>query len=249
MSKYKSVECMGYPIFNDSLEELKYEDKVLVSTINQYSYCIAEEDIEFKNALMQSDVLLADGVGIVAASSFLNNRDITKIAGADIHDFLLKKLNKEGGSCFYLGASESTLKKIEIRIKAQYPNIKIGTFSPPFKAKFDESESQAMIDAVNAMKPDVLFVGMTAPKQEKWAFDNKKHLEVGIICSIGAVFDFYAGTINRPAKVWINLGLEWLGRLVKEPRRMWKRYIYYGAVFSWYLIKEKVKAIFKRKNK
>ena len=88
-----------------------------------------------------------------------------------------------------------------------------------------------MINAVNAFRPDVLFIGMTAPKQEKWAFANKEMLDAPIICSIGAVFDFYAGTVKRPGKAWIYCGMEWLVRLVKEPKRMWIRYGYYGPVF------------------
>jgi N-acetylglucosaminyldiphosphoundecaprenol N-acetyl-beta-D-mannosaminyltransferase len=93
------------------------------------------------------------------------------------------------------------------------------------------------------LKPDVLFIGMTAPKQEKWAHAYKAVLDAKVICSIGAVFDFYAGTIERPNKIWINLGLEWLGRLVKEPKRMWRRYLYYGPVFGFYLVREKIRLL------
>ena len=101
-----------------------------------------------------------------------------------------------------------------------------------------------MISAVNEFKPDVLFVGMTAPKQEKWNDENKDKLEANVICSIGAVFDFYAGTITRPGKVWIKLGLEWFIRLLKEPKRMSKRYIYYGAPFVWMIISRRVGGVF-----
>lgn len=248
MQPYSHIKCLGYPIFNDKLEHVKVEQKTLVSTINQYSYCIAEKDNEFKNALLQSDILLPDGVGIIAASKLLYGKGMPKIAGADMHRFLLKKLDKEGGSCFYLGASEPTLEKIGERLSKEYPNIKMGAYSPPFKPIFSEADSEAMIEAVNSFEPDVLFVGMTAPKQEKWAHTHKRHLNIGLICSIGAVFDFYAGTVERPGKIWINLGMEWLGRLIKEPRRMWKRYIYYGTVFTYYLLKEKLRLLFQTKK-
>jgi len=249
MQTYSHIECLGYPIFSDKLERVKVENKILVSTINQYSYCIAEKDEEFKNALMNSDILLPDGIGIISASKFLNRKVMPKIAGADIHEFLLKKLDQEGGSCFYLGASETTLEKITVRISQEYPNIKVCTYSPPFKPSFSEIDSEAMIGAVNDFQPDVLFVGMTAPKQEKWAYAYKENLNAKWICSIGAVFDFYAGTIERPSEIWINLGMEWLGRLIKEPRRMAKRYIYYGAVFTYYLTLEKYKLFFQQKQK
>ena len=102
-----------------------------------------------------------------------------------------------------------------------------------------------MIKAVNRFQPEVLFVGMTAPKQEKWSFQHKDQLNTKIICSIGAVFDFYAGTVERPSPFWINLGLEWFIRLIKEPKRMWKRYLYYGPIFIKMMVVHKIKHIFK----
>lgn len=245
MKNSSSIECLGYQIFDNSLEKLPSEKKTLVNTINQYSYCIAEQDYEFKIALNKSDILLPDGVGIIIAAKLLKKKKIKKIAGADLHVFLLEKMNKEGGSCFYLGASEETLEKIEKKIQTEYPNIRIGSYSPPFKKAFSKSDNETMISEVNLFKPDVLFLGMTAPKQEKWSYLHKDKLDSKIICSIGAVFDFYAGTVKRPNKIWISLGLEWLGRLIKEPKRMWKRYIYFGAVFGFYLLKEKSDSFFK----
>ena len=243
---YSTIECLGYPVFSDRLERIGLEEKMIINTINQYSYCIAEKDERFKEALMNSDILLPDGIGIVAASRFLNGNKIKKIAGADIHRFLLEKLNRESGSCFYLGSSKKTLKKIKKRIQKEYPNIRVGKYSPPFKPSFSRKTSDKMVRKVNEFRPDVLFMGMTAPKQEKWAFAHKRKLEVRLICSIGAVFDFYAGTVKRPGKVWINSGMEWLGRLVKEPKRMRERYLYYGAIFTYNLTLRKYRSFFSR---
>lgn len=239
------LECLGYPVYTGTLDCLPTNQQLVVSTINQYSYCIAEQNPEFKKSLEGSDILLPDGIGIVIAAKLLEKERIRKIAGADLHSFLLKKLNREGGSCFYLGTSLETLQKIENRIHIEYPNINVGSYSPPFKNEFSELDNQAMINQVNQFKPEVLFIGMTAPKQEKWAYAHKNELDSRLICSIGAVFDFYAGTVKRPNEIWISLGLEWLGRLIKEPKRMWKRYIYYGVIFGYYLLKEKINRFFK----
>lgn len=233
------VLCLGYPIYNSSLENLPTKSKLLVNTINQYSYCISEEDAAFKKSLLESDVLLPDGVGIVLASKWINGISVKKIAGADFHEFQLKRLNEIHGSCFYLGASNETLAKIKTRLKSEYPNVKFGGFSPPYKPAFTEEDNVKMIESVNSFKPNVLFVGMTAPKQEKWSHAHKEQLDAKIICSIGAVFDFYAGTVERPNKIWRGLGLEWLGRLLKEPKRMSKRYIYYGVVYAVHLVRSK----------
>lgn len=226
-----TVPLLDYSVYSGDLKECFGVGKTLINTINQYSFCIAEKDAAFKKALQQSDILLPDGMAIVAAVQLLSCTKIKKIAGADIHHFLLEDLNRKGGTCFYLGSSDSTLLKITTRLSAAFPNIKVGTFSPPYKSEFSDDDNQQMIAAVNAFQPDVLFVGMTAPKQEKWSFTHKAALDTTIICSIGAVFDFYAGTIVRPHPFWIQLRLEWFVRLVKEPKRMWKRYLYYGPVF------------------
>jgi N-acetylglucosaminyldiphosphoundecaprenol N-acetyl-beta-D-mannosaminyltransferase len=238
-----TVPLLGYSIYKGNLSDCFTENKTLINTINQYSYCIAEKDAAFKKALQESDILLPDGVGIVVAVRLLTGLKIKKIAGADIHQSLLHDLNKKGGSVFYLGASEPTLYKIKSRLSREFPNIKVGTFSPPYKPEFTEEENQQMITAVNAFSADVVFVGMTAPKQEKWAFEHKAALDTKIICSIGAVFDFYAGTVKRPLPFWVWLQLEWFIRLIKEPKRMWRRYLYYGPVFVWLIVANKMKRL------
>ena len=241
-SNIPTVGLLDYSILNGDLDKITFNSKCLINTINQYSYITAEKDKDFKKALVESDILLPDGVGITAALKILKGENVKKIAGADVHQYLLEKLNKEGGKCFYLGSKQSTLDAIRIRLNKEYPNIKVGLYSPPYKPQFSDEENVEMISAVNSFAPDVLFVGMTAPKQEKWAHLHKEELKAKIICPIGAVFDFYAETIKRPSKFWINLGLEWFIRLVKEPKRMSKRYLYYGPIFAFDLLKMKLGA-------
>ncbi|MDR7130550.1 N-acetylglucosaminyldiphosphoundecaprenol N-acetyl-beta-D-mannosaminyltransferase [Algoriphagus sp. 4150] len=217
-------------------------NQCVINTINPHSYCIAEEDPEFKRALTTSDLLLPDGVGIVWASRFLYGIKIRKVAGYDLHLHLLGLLNQNHGKAFYLGSTDETLEKIKIRLQSEYPNIEFHCYSPPFKPEFDEQDNMDIQNAISDANPNVLFVGMTAPKQEKWVLQNKALLDVNIICSIGAVFDFYAGTVKRPSKVWIDLGLEWLPRLVNEPRRLWKRTFISSPKFIFYLINSRYSA-------
>lgn len=214
---------LNYKIFDKSLCDLNLKKYRIINTINPHSYCVANKDLHFKEALEDSDVLLPDGIGIVWAEKFLNGNNIKKIAGYDLFLFLMSKLNNESGSVFFLGASQGTLNEIKIKCSIEYPNITFGSFSPPYKTTFSEEDSKIMCKEVNIHKPDILFVGMTAPKQEKWVYAFKNHLEVKNICSIGAVFDFYAGNVKRSSVFWINLGLEWLPRLIKEPRRLFYR--------------------------
>ena len=237
---------IDFAVYRNDLDKIDWSTKNLINTINQYSFCIAQKDVAFKKALQGSDILLPDGMSIVAAARLLTKTKITKIAGAQLHDFLLHKLDESGGSCFYLGASEATLAKITAKVNLQFPKVKVHSYSPPYKVVFAEVDNQNMLAAVNAVSPEVLFIGMTAPKQEKWAFEHKDFLQAQTICSIGAVFDFYAGTVKRPSAFWISLRLEWLIRLIKEPRRMWKRYLFYGPVFIAYILRKKVSMLFQK---
>jgi N-acetylglucosaminyldiphosphoundecaprenol N-acetyl-beta-D-mannosaminyltransferase len=240
MAKIVGMALLGY---NITLEYpcIDIEGKIVVNTINPHSYCVAKKDGAFKEALQQSDFLLADGVGIVLAAKVLNGVNIEKIAGFDVFMHFMHQLNKKSGNGFFMGASPNTLEKIKERAAKDFPNVKINTYSPPYKAVFTREESQQMCESINAVQPDVLFVGMTAPKQEKWVYEYKEQLNANIICSIGAVFDFYAGTVKRPSQFWIKLGLEWLPRFIKEPRRLAERNLVSTPKFVWEVFKEKVR--------
>ena len=224
----------------DALEALP-DKKLLINTINAHSYNTAQKDDLFAEALKNGDVLIPDGMSIVKAFKWRHwmNGPKERVAGADLFNFEMKKLNELGGSCFFLGSSEKVLGMIKERAAIDYPNIKIVTYSPPYKPEFSDDENRLMIEAVNNANPDLLWIGMTAPKQEKWAYRHWKELNIHCHCgTIGAVFDFYAGTAKRAPIWWQNNGLEWLYRLLKEPRRMWRRYIIGNTMFLWNIWKE-----------
>ncbi|NMH87638.1 WecB/TagA/CpsF family glycosyltransferase [Flavivirga algicola] len=227
-------------IFSSNLSEIDFNKRCIISTINPHSYCVSKKDPLFQKALMNSDVLLPDGSGIVLASKILFKKKIKKIAGADIHAHLLKHADINNKKVFYLGASEKTLGLITKKLKNEYPNIQVSSYSPPYKPEFSGEDTKRMIDRVNEFNPDILFVGMTAPKQEKWVETNKKELNPTVVVSIGAVFDFYAGTVKRSSPFWINLGLEWLPRLIKEPKRLWRRNFISTPLFLFSLSKAKL---------
>jgi len=217
------------------------KQQIIIDTINPYSYVISRTDLEFKQALMHSDILIPDGTGIVLAARYLHGIKIKKIAGADLHLMILQQLEKTSGSIFYLGATNQILSLIQKRIHAEYPHIQVEKYSPPYCEVFSKEETNKMITAVNVFHPDVLFVGMTAPKQEKWIAANHTQLNTQVISGIGAAFGFFAGTTHRAPQWMINRGLEWLGRLVREPKRLWKRNFIYTPKFLYYLLLMKFK--------
>lgn len=227
-------------LYDQQLNKLS-EDKLLITTINAHCFNIAQTDSLYQDALLNSQVLIPDGISVVWAFRWLTGQKILKIAGADLFFYEMARLQQTGGKCFFLGSTNKTLQKIEERVKYEYPSIIIKTHSPPYKLEFSMDDNQNMLSLINGFKPDVLFVGMTAPKQEKWAYLHYDHLQVGHICCIGAVFDFYAGSISRAPQWMIQLGLEWLFRLIKEPSRMWRRYLIGNLLFVWSIFKEKMK--------
>src|ERR1017187_2791409 len=130
MEYLEKTNIANYTLFSDKIEKIRYTDKLTINTINQYSYCVAERDKLYQQSLIECDILLPDGFSIVKAVRFLNGGHINKIAGFDIHTYLLDQLNKAGGSCFYLGSSEGTLSKIKERLALQHPAIRVNSFSP-----------------------------------------------------------------------------------------------------------------------
>lgn len=227
-----------FELFNGVLEELP-PTKQLITTLNAHSFNTLKRDPSFRQALLASDKLLPDGVSMVLATRWLQGKKIKKIAGDDLFRYEMQRVHEKEGKCFFLGSSDATLSRIKERASQEFPGLQVYSYSPPYKPEFTKEESQAMIDAVNKVEPDVLFVGMTAPKQEKWAYEHFEQLNAAHVCCIGAVFDFYAGTVQRAPRWMISAGMEWFYRLAREPQRMWRRYLIGNTLFVSEIVKEK----------
>ena len=227
------------------------EGKVLINTINAHSFNVAQEDALFAEALSKGDYLIPDGASIVKACRFLKAKSQPKerIAGWDLFEFEMKRADSKSETqkvagkklrVMFMGSSENVLARIKERAAVDYPNLEVVTYSPPYKAEFSEEDNRAIIQAINEANPDLLWIGMTAPKQEKWTYLHWKELNIHChVGTIGAVFDFYAGTAQRAPLWWQIHSLEWLYRLAKEPKRMWKRYVIGNPLFLWNITKER----------
>lgn len=222
--------------------------KLLINTINAHSYNVAQEDEAFAEALREGDVLTADGASIVHACRYLNtpSQPTERVAGWDVFIYEMTALEKRAEAdnthptVFFMGSSPDVLQRIKERAALDFPYLKILTYSPPYKPEFSPEDNVAIIGAINAANPDLLWIGMTAPKQEKWTYRYWQKLDIHChVGTIGAVFDFYAGTAKRAPLWWQQHSLEWLYRLIKEPRRMWRRYIIGNVKFIKYILKEK----------
>ena len=227
------------------------EGKLLINTVNAHSFNTAKKDQLFADALTNGDVLIPDGVSIVKACKWIKAKSQPKerIAGWDLFSFEMEKLERESEELrtkseeskivMFMGSSQKVLDLIVKRAAEVYPHLKVVTYSPPYKPEFSDEDNKAIIDAINAANPDLLWIGMTAPKQEKWTYSHWNELNIHChVGTIGAVFDFFAGTVERAPIWWQDHGLEWLYRLIKEPKRMWRRYIIGNALFLWNMVKE-----------
>lgn len=192
---------------------------------NPHSLEIAGSDPLFKQSILEADIVTPDGVGIVLASRILKGSINGRVTGSDIFREVSRQLDREGGCrYFFLGSTEDNLSRIRGKMKKDFPNIEIaGMHSPSFQPAFSEEENKNILETINDAEPHVLWVGMTAPKQEKWIYMHREKLNVRFIGAVGAVFDFYIGTVKRSNPWFLEHGLEWLPRLLKEPRRLWYR--------------------------
>lgn len=223
-------------------ERIENRDRsVVVACLNPHSYITCIDDPMALDALESSDFILADGAGMSFAGLALN-LPVTRIPGPDFHLSLMGYLNvhRPGSRVFYLGSTPGVLEKIRSAVRQNYPALMVcGVFSPPFVREnlWSEGDLYDMGAAVREANPDVLLVGMTAPKQEIWAYNCRSSLGVPVIACIGAAFDFFAGSKHRAGPSVRAIGLEWLQRLLREPRRMARRNFISTPRFLWEILR------------
>lgn len=225
----------GYPITSKSKKDciIEISESLESEKKGNYFVCacphsleIARSDYFFSSAIKNASLVIPDSSGIVLISKVIGGKIKNRITGYDIFLELSKVLNKRSNNIryFFLGSTMENLVKIKERIKLDFPNIKVtGIYSPPFKPEFSDEENRFMVEMINKAKPDVLWIGMTAPKQEKWIYQHKNQIDVKFIGPIGAVFDFYSGNTKEAHPVIQKMGLYWLHRFIQNPLQLWKR--------------------------
>lgn len=233
----KFVETIGFKVLDDTLDKITINNGKcrVINTISPNSYGVSTKDVEFKKALKTSDILVLDGVYFAFASMLLQGKNIKANQGPDVFYHFIQRLQQQNGKAFFLGSSEKTLGLIKARAKNEYPDIQVETYSPPFKPEFSEAENQAMIQAVNNANPDILFIGMTCPKQEKWAVKHRDQINAGLIICIGNVFDWFAGTQKPIHPFWFKIKLGWFVRIFMRPE-IFRRNIANQMKFFWHVI-------------
>ena len=211
----------------DRAEELIIKKKPsYVVTPNVDHIVKLEDDKEFQDVYKNADLILTDGMPLIWISKIKGKPIKEKISGSDFFPKLCERAAQKGYSIFLLGAAEGVAAKAAKNLNKKYEGLNIvGTYSPSYGFEKKEDEIDKIIRIINESKPDILAVGLGAPKQEKFLYNYREQLNVPISLAIGASIDFEAGNIKRAPKWMHKNGLEWFYRLCKEPKRMFKRYI------------------------
>ena len=205
---------------------------------NVHTSVMGKENQDYRRVLNASAFTFPDGNPIAQFQQKMGFELSERVAGPDFMDHMFKNTADGRISHYFYGASQETLDALKENLLAKYPDINIkGMYSPPFRALSPE-EDKANVDMINAANADIVWIGLGAPKQEKWMRDHKGQIH-GVMMGVGAGFDFHAGTIRRAPK-WIqNIGFEWLYRLFQDPGRLVKRYFVTNVKYMYYMLLEK----------
>ena len=237
---------MGVPLDNVTVQETIEEVERLVAS-GQPHYLVtanvdflvqARRDIELRRILLDAHMVLCDGTPLVWAARLLGNALPERVAGADLVPLLIEQAAARGYRIFFLGAKPGVAAHAVKRLTNQWPGLQVaGYYSPPFNKLLEMDHDEIQRRLIEA-KPDLLFVCFGCPKQEKWLAMHYRALQVPVCIGVGATIDFLAGQVKR-APVWMRRsGLEWLFRLIQEPRRLFRRYANDLAVFGVGIVRE-----------
>ena len=204
--------------------------------VNSNKVVLSHRNTEIKKIIQQADMVSADGYSVVRACRWIKKKKIDRVTGIDTMMALLEQAEKKGMTVYFLGTKEAILNRLLEVLREQYPNLKIaGAHHGYFK---DEEE---VVRKIAVCQPQMLFIGMTSPYKEEFVNKYITELNANLIMGVGGSFDVLAGAISR-APVWMQKnGLEWLHRFMKEPRRLYKRYIFENLYFIYLMMQEKVK--------
>ena len=204
-----------------------------------HSVMVAQDDALMKRALTDAVITVPDGMPIVWAANTLGEHLPNRVYGPELMRRYCNRSVEHGHRVWlYGGRDQGALVQLALNLRRKHPGIRIvGGYSPPFRSLTSE-EDEAIADQINAAKPDVVWVGIGVPKQEKWMVRMRDRLDVPVMCAVGAAFDFHAGRVSQAPRWMQERGLEWTYRIAQEPRRLLPRYLYTNPRFMLELTRQ-----------
>ncbi|MBY0164637.1 WecB/TagA/CpsF family glycosyltransferase [Cytobacillus firmus] len=212
------------------------KQKKYVCICNTQSLVTASNDITFEEVLNEAGLCTPDGMPLVWALKSYGYTEQERVDGPNLMLKLCELSIVKNYKIFLYGGTKATLDELTQTLLKQYDGIKIvGAHSPPFRQLTQEEDNEVM-HMINSTGADIVFVSLGCPKQEYWMYHHRDRIN-GIMIGVGAAFDFITGRIKRPPLLFQRLGLEWLFRLFKEPKRLWKRYAYNNPMYIYRFLK------------
>lgn len=197
---------------------------------------------EYREVLNSADFVVPDGMPLVWLARLSGYPLRRRVYGPELMETFIRE-NGRKRKHFIYGGKPGTPERLIENMSRSYPGIDfVGSYSPPFR-ELSEQEDQEIVDMINAHEPDVIWVGLGAPKQEKWMHDHKNVINAQVMVGVGAAFDFLAGEKSQAPSLFRENGLEWLWRLMSEPKRLWRRYLLYGPLFVSLVMLEKMRIL------
>lgn len=216
-------------------------ERCVVANANVHALNLAWKLEWFRRFLNQSALVFCDGYGVVVAARLLGNRLRNRTTYADLMGSLAAMARAHGFTLFFLGAPPGIAERAAQRLRARCPGVRIaGARHGYFDKTPGSRENEQVIAAINSCRPDILIVGFGMPLQERWLADNLARLDARVVMPAGAVFDYLSGSVRRPPRWMTQSGLEWLGRLLIEPRRLWRRYLIGNPLFLFRVLRSRL---------
>ena len=244
------IDCFkGYRELYDRVVEnytINNIQKGYVTVNNVHTMMEGYWDSSYQAIINEGYLSIPDGKPLEIVGKLKGNKNISRLFGPSVMEKFIDWGRKDGISHFFFGSSENTLFKLREAIESKYPGTKIvGMVSPPYRP-VKEWNHEAFLESINAARPDFIWIGLGAPKQEYWMHEHFHKINKGILFGIGAGFDYLAGNTNHAPEWMKKFALEWLYRLVQEPRRLWKRYLKTIPPFIFYAFFELLGVKFKK---
>lgn len=224
----------------------KHKTYVCIAPVSTIMDC--QDSEEYRSVINSSGMTTPDGMPLVWTGKLRGKKEISRTYGPDLMPALCDLSQDRGYKHYFYGGTQESLTYLKQRLTDQYPKLNVAGSHAPAMLNIKEKEDQNVIDAINEAQPDILWVGLGSPKQDYWMSIHRPELNVPVIIGVGAAFDFLSGA-KKQAPRWVQRsGLEWLYRLVSEPKRLWRRYLIGNTRFIWLLIKDSLRRTFTKKS-
>jgi N-acetylglucosaminyldiphosphoundecaprenol N-acetyl-beta-D-mannosaminyltransferase len=207
------------------------KQKGYVCVTGVHGVSVAQSDPEFRQILNRAFLCTPDGMPLVWVGRWQGQKQMDRVYGPDLMLAMMELSEKTGWRHFFYGGANGTAQLLKSRLLEKFPKLQItGTGEPPFRA-LNPEEQQKLREEIRTAKPDILWIGLSTPKQERFMAEYLTQLDATLMIGVGAAFDFHAGTIRQAPRWMQRSGLEWFFRLCCEPRRLWKRYLTNNPLF------------------